>query len=183
MHNLMRYLLCLFAIASSQSFASKDPCPPVTEISLVGVWEAVYTEDSVRVFRLEVNSNGKAILSQGIAVSPSEGIGQFSELESKSIENGEFDLIFTQQIQAGTENNGKPHAQNGEQKLSGIGYSCGNAGGVLDAELVMGQASLFPKKWKLRFIKSVNGVSLTEHLFNLHNAALPITSRKHQKLP
>ena len=87
---LLWVALIMLSAFPRTGFASKDPMPPITEDSIVGTWEAVYDEDTVRVFRLEINKNGSSMLAQGV----SHNVGLISKLEQMNIKSGKVELVF-----------------------------------------------------------------------------------------
>lgn len=177
-----KFLALLFlTLASAQGFASKDPCPEITKESLAGEWEAVYTASNVRVFRLEFNPRGRSFLYTGISTGPSSTMSLVSELQQASVERGKVRLLFsTEEPPVKRFAQGRLPTTKGEKLLSGSGNVCGQDGGILDAELVMEPDSPTPRVWPLHFIKSVDGVSLTELLMQLHKATLPAQRPAHR---
>lgn len=122
--------------------------PKVTNISINGVWEAIYAKDSVRVFRLELSANGPSTLSQGLA----HGVAYVSNLEKRKVENGEIELLFrNDEKRIVYIVDGKEYTTTGKSLIRGHGRTS-DSEGVLDVELIMEPDSPSPKVWKLSFI-------------------------------
>lgn len=176
MHNLIFLSLALLSLFGSTAEASLEPCPAVTEDSIRGVWEAVYTSDTVRVFRLEIRGKGPSLLSQGL---PSR-MTIVSVLKKKTISDGKVNLLFKNNLRpAQTIVKGKEYTTKGEELIVGTGQVCGSQGsefGAMNVILVMEPDSPDPKKWELRFIKSPSGL-LTQQLKEMSDLAKDATNK------
>ena len=164
-----RLLLVSFgALSCLSAYATKDRCPVINTSTIVGTWEAVFTEDTIRVFRLEILENGQGLLSQGLG----HGRSAVSKLESVSISKGKIQLSL-KNGNAGFKyiESGKEIITKGEDLLSGVGYACNSESGVLELVLQMEPNLPSPKKWKLRFIKFPANETLTQALSEMANVA------------
>ena len=170
----MRILFCIslafLSLFGSTAEATVEPCPLVTERSILGVWEAVYTADTVRVFRLELNEKGPSLLSQGLPFRKTF----VSALKEKTIADGKINLLFKNQLKpVRTIVKGKEYTTKGEELIIGTGRVCESKGvgsGALDVTLLMEPDSPDPKKWELRFIRS-EGRELTDWLREMSDLA------------
>ena len=174
---MMRILFCIslafLSLFGSTAEATVEPCPLVTERAILGVWEAVYTADTVRVFRLELNEKGPSLLSQGLPFRKTF----VSVLKEKTISDGKINLLFKNQLKpVRTIVKGKEYTTKGEEAIIGTGRVCesseskGVGNGALDVTLVMEPDSPEPRKWELRFIK-VEGRELTDWLREMSDLA------------
>ena len=171
---MMRILFCtsltFLSLFGSTAEASVEPCPLVTERSILGVWEAVHTSDTVRVFRLELSEKGPSLLSQGLPFRKTF----VSILKEKTIADGKINLLFQNQLKpVRIIVKGKEYTTKGEELIIGTGRVCESKGiehGALDVTLVMEPDSPEPKKWELRFIKS-EGRELTDWLREMSDLA------------
>lgn len=167
-------LWCVLALLSAMptvSPASRDPVPPITSESILGTWEAVYVEDTIRVFRLEIRRDGPSLLAQGLA----HKVGFVDKLERMTIESGKLDLVFRSDLRRGSyEVEGRKYTKTGITKIIGQGTE-----GDLDVELIMEPDAPHPKVWKLRFFKSDESSLtkiLTEYAVTAEEAARRGTS-------
>ena len=166
---LFPFLLVFFGVFSSLcAYATKDRCPVINSSTIVGTWEAVFTEDTVRVFRLEISEDGQGSLAQALGY----GRSTVSKLESISISKGKIQL-YLRNGSAGFKyiENGKEVITRGEELLSGVGYACDSESGGLELVLQMEPNLPSPKKWKLRFIKYPADETLTHVLSEMSNIA------------
>jgi hypothetical protein len=142
--------------------ATGTPCPLVTEQSILGVWEAVYTADTVRVFRLELHKDKPSLLAQGLPY----GKTFVSVLTGKSIAEGRVKLRFKDSMgPLQVVINNQPYTMTGEDLLEGTGRLCPTkrqGSGVLEVTLTNEPASPDPKQWQLRFIRPEKGELVNE---------------------
>lgn len=166
------FLLMLFVclLLPSLATASVEPCPLVTDRTINGVWEAIYTDDTIRVFRLELREDGISVLAQGLAHDRTF----VSVLEERSIIDGKLNLLFRN---SGESRDilvrGEPYKTTGKELLTGEGRVCAQKArnsGVLDTTLIMEPDSPSPKKWKLRFIQ-VEGQTLSDLIHQMSDSA------------
>ncbi len=143
----------ILLILTNSALASLPQCPKLNEETVKGVWEAIYTQDTVRVFRLEVHSD-YGVLTQGL----SYGNAIVSRMKSSNVKNGNVKLHFSNDSKSiSVMAEGKKYQLNGNSVLKGFGRVCkgvnGNRG-VLEATLVMEPHIPNPSIWNLRFIQT-----------------------------
>lgn len=143
----------LLLILTNSVLASSTPCPVLNEETVKGVWEAIYTQDTFRVFRLEIHSD-YGVLTQGL----SYGNTIVSKMESSNVKNGNVELHFSRDSKSiSVMVSGEKYQLNGNSFLKGLGRVCeddnGNRG-VLEATLVMEPHIPKPSTWDLRFIQT-----------------------------
>ncbi|MFC3155678.1 hypothetical protein [Gilvimarinus japonicus] len=152
----MKQILLTLSLASlfpGIALAGKDPCPKVSRATMNGVWEAIYTRDTVRVFRLEISEGRKVVLSQGLA----HGNSFVSHGEITSVKNGNFKInLYDDSKPLKMIDSGQKVTLAGHSLLEGKGRVCktdtGN-NGVLSAILVMEPHVPMPSTWEIRFIQ------------------------------
>ncbi|WP_339898853.1 hypothetical protein [uncultured Gilvimarinus sp.] len=156
----MKRILLTLSLASllpGIALASQDPCPKVSEETMNGVWEAIYTRDTVRVFRLEISEGRKVILSQGLA----HGNSFVAYGEITFVESGNFEInLYDDSEPLKVIDSGKEVTLTGHSLLKGKGRVCkteNGSNGVLNATLVMEPHILTPSTWEIRFIQYSEG--------------------------
>jgi len=170
------FLSVLLAYLSLPSLATVPvvPCPPVTAHTINGVWEAIYTDDVIQVFRLELRERRVSVLSQGLEYKQAF----VSVLEERSVIDGKVYLLFRDM-----HDRTPHHKTKGKKLLTGEGRVCtqktGNSG-VLDTTLIMNPDSPSPKQWKLRFIQ-VEGQTLSDLIHQMSNAAVQAAHEQQER--
>ena len=135
-------------------FATKDRHPPVTEETLIGVWEAISERDT-RVYRMEINREGDSFLAYAVP----HGWSWVCKLVKKEVKDGEVFLEFKSL---------KKKSRVIRIKGEGVaGRDGARDEGVIVAELVMNPDQEPPNVWKLRFIKAPH----IEELYGLSKSA------------
>lgn len=140
MRNGIAIVLAVFVLVQV-AHATKDRHPPITNETLVGVWEAI-SERDIRVFRMEINKEGDSFLVFALP----RGRTVVYKLSKREVKDGEVLLEFT-----------AIKKSSNVILIKGKGVA-GHDGlrdeGVIDAELIMNPDQEPPNVWKLRFIKA-----------------------------